>query len=122
MATTSVIEHRAHYYFVKLHEEYLALCDGNHCQALILSVLEEWTNTKKGKQQSLSIYMTYPQWVTALYGMYGRNTIIKALADLEKRELVTKRPYQLHGKKTFAYLLNVRAVNALLKALPEKKL
>ena len=61
MATNSVIEHRENYYFIKLHEAYVQLCRGNHCQALILSVLEEWTNTKERQNKSPYVYMTYPQ-------------------------------------------------------------
>ncbi len=120
MSNNSVIEHRANYHFVKLQEEYLHICGGNHCQALILSTLEEWTNTKKAKGQDLYVYMTYPQWVTALYGVYGRSVIISALASLEKRGLLEKRKCYRYGKETYEYLLNIKRVNDLLKALPEK--
>jgi hypothetical protein len=120
MGTNSIIEHRANYYYLKLREEYLILCQGNHCQALILDALEEWTNSKREKKQSLYVYMTYPQWVTALYGMYGRSTIIDALNTLEEAHFISKRPYRIYGKDTFEYLLNEESINAAIRELPAK--
>jgi hypothetical protein len=120
MSTNSVIEHRANYYYVMLREEYLAIVNGSHCKALILSVLEEWTNSKKAKGGSLYISMTYPQWCECLYGIYNRNCVIKALSELEAEKLISKQVQKIGHLKTYEYLLHIKEVNEKLKELPEK--
>lgn len=138
MSNNSVIEHRANYHFVALREEYLLICQqcryrkpdtaksknkaSIHCKALILDILEQWTNTKRDQRASLAIYMTYKQWADAMYGMFGRNVIIDSLDELIGEGLIAKGPYKLHGKDTFQYVLNYQEVNRRMKALPEKAL
>src|SRR2546421_3192596 len=98
MGNNSIIEHRGSYYFVALREEYLTICMKStykkqvkggsksrasaHCKAFILDILEHWTNTKRGKGEDLAVFMTYQQWSEAMYGMFGRTTIIDSLDEL----------------------------------------
>ena len=88
----SVIEHRANYHYIKLEKDYLAICSTGkqspHCKALILSILEQWTNTKRTKGESDYIYLTLPQWVKYTYLLYARNTVINCLAELREEGLI----------------------------------
>jgi hypothetical protein len=124
MSNHSVIEHRANYHYVKVEEDYIAIClkgkASPHCKALILSILEQWTNTKRDKNEEPIVYMTYPQWIKATYWYHGRNVIIESLQELEDEGFITRKPYRMYGKDTFAYTLNVNAVQERIKQLPEK--
>lgn len=124
MSNHSIIEHRANYHYVKLEEDYTLLCTFGkqypHCKAFILSVLEHWGNDKVSKGQDLYVYMTYPQWIDAMYGLFRRNTIIASLAELEEEHLILKRPLRYHGKNTFEYAINASEVQTRLKELPER--
>lgn len=121
MSNNSIIEHRANYYFVKLHEDYLAITGGDHCQALCLSVLEEWTNAKRAKNKGLWVSLTYPQWIQAIYGFYKRTYIVQALEKLEGRGFISRREITVKGNRdSYEYLLNVKAVNDALREIATK--
>ena len=124
MSNHSVIEHRANYHYVKVEEDYIAIClkgkASPHCKALILSILEQWTNTKRDKHEEPIVYMTYPQWIKATYWYHGRNVIIESLQELVDAGFITRKPYHLStGKDTFAYVLNVETVQEHIKQLPD---
>ncbi|GCE45335.1 hypothetical protein EI42_03036 [Thermosporothrix hazakensis] len=121
MGRTSVLVHRPDRFFIKLHSDLLELCEGDHCEALILGVLEEWTNSKLDSGKVPYIYMSYPQWQASLYFLYGRSTIMQALRRLEARGLIRKRPYRLYGKDTYQYWLHVELINARLQELPARE-
>lgn len=136
MSNNSIIEHRGNYHFVALREEFIIICQNCkykkpdtpksknkasiHCKALILDILENWTNTKRDKRVSLAVYMTYKQWAEYMYGMYGRNVIIDSLDELIGEGLIAREPYKMFGKDTFQYFLNYRELNNRIKSLPEK--
>src|SRR5437667_11134130 len=122
MSHNSVIEHRANYYFVEFREEYLIIClnctyrkpdtpktkckASPYCKAFILAILESWTNDKRGKSEDLAVYMTYPQWINAMYGMFGRCVIIDSLDELIGEGLISKEHHKMYDKNTFKYILN----------------
>jgi len=126
MSSNSVIEHRANYHYIQMSEEYLLICSkGNaspHCKALILSVLEQWTNTKRDSNQPLdSIYMTYPQWEQALYYLYSKNIIVACLTELLAEKMIARKEHRSpNGKNTYTYELKIEEVQTALKALPDK--
>ncbi len=96
MSNNSIVEHRSNYHFVALREEFLIICQdckykkpdtsksknkaSVHCKALILDILEHWTNTKRDKGADLAVYMTYKQWSEYMYGMFGRNRLVLSLS------------------------------------------
>ncbi len=125
MSNHSVIEHRANYYYIKLEEDYIQICSQGkeypHCKAFILAILEHWMDDKRSKGQSEYIYMSYPQWIDAMYGLFRRNHIINCLNELVQEHLIFKRPYRIGGKDTFEYCLNVPEVQNRLKVLEERK-
>jgi hypothetical protein len=136
MSNQSIIEHKANMYYVEFREDYLMLCMGcaykkptkegqkskasPYCKSLILAILEGWTNDKRGRGEDLSIFMSYPQWVKSMYGMFGRCTIIDSVDELIGEGLLSREPYRLYGRDTFKYCLKYQEINRRLKSLPER--
>lgn len=136
MSNQSIIEHKANMYYVEYREDYLLICHAceykkpdqngrkskasSHCQSLILAILEGWMNNKRGRGQCMEVYMSYPQWIEAMYGMFGRNAIIDSIEELLGEGLITRRPVRLFGKDTYAYLLNTAEINKRIRALPDR--
>lgn len=121
-------------YYVEFREDYLALCldiplaskhgkkskASPYCMALMLSILEHWTNEKRGKGDDLSVFMSYAQWHQEMFGMFGRTVIITSIDALLVAGLITRAPYKMFGRDTFQYLLHVKAVNGHLRLLPDR--
>ena len=124
MSNHSVIEHRANYHYFKMEEDYVRICGFGkqypQCKAAILAILEHWINDKRAKGQDEHIYMTYPEWVDAMYGLFRRNTIIACLAELVQEKFISRRECVRHGKETYEYTLNIRLVQERLKLLEER--
>lgn len=95
MSQHSIIEHRANYHYIKLEEDYLAICSHGkcspHCKALILSILENWTNTKRDREEGEYIYLTMPQWIKYTYMLYERNIITDCLRELLEEGFIERR-------------------------------
>ena len=139
MSNNSIIEHRANYYFVEFREEFLIVCMNStykkpvkegkksaaspHCKSLILAILENWTNGKRGRKEDLSIYMTYKQWSDSMYGMFGRNAIIDSLDELVGDGLLTRENHKTpDNKDTYKYRLQYHELNNRLKQLPDRSI
>jgi hypothetical protein len=126
MGNHSIISHRANYYFIKLEEEYLAICNTGkaptHCKAFILSILEHWMNHKRDKgQESLFVYMSYNQWSLSMYGMYARDKIMQSLEELLADNLIERRECKVGNQDSFEYRLNLEEIQKHINKLPEKK-
>jgi len=121
----SVVEHRASYYYIRIEEDFLAICSRGehspHCKALILAILEHWMNTKRDKGESEYVYLTMPQWIKHTYMLYARNVITDCIRELIAEKLVNRRPIKVHDQNTFEYTLNLDVLNARLKALLTKQ-
>lgn len=150
MSNHSIIEHRANYHFIKLEDDYLAVCKNVNkeveafglpnrqssgpadCKGMILSVLEHWMNSKRHAAtcgDDLYVYLTYDEWEQQIRGRYGRSVIIRCLKEMElegewlddKGEMHTGLiKSQPHVQNTFKYVLNIPVVQALVSALPEQ--
>jgi hypothetical protein len=138
MSNQSIIEHRANMYYVHLREDYLLVCmscqyrkvnkkgeqgkASPYCKALILAVLENWTNTKRDQGLNLEVSMTHQQWNDAMYGMFGRNVIIDSLDELVGEGLIEREAFKTArgGKDQYKYLLNFQEVNRRMKVLEER--
>ncbi len=130
----SIIEHRANYYYVEFREDFLQICLGctykkpdtakskckasAYCKALILAIMEGWTNHKRGGD--LNVSMSYAQWNLGMYGMFGRNVIIDSLDELIGEGLLSRQAHKVQGKDTYKYLLDHAEVNRRMRALPER--
>jgi len=124
MSNHSVIEHKASYHFIRVEEDFIAICTAGlqaaHCKAMILAVLESWANTKRAKGEGPYVYMTYEQWVISLYSFYKRNVIINCLNELKGQGLIKSRQIKVSGKLTYEYCIDVEEVNRRIAALSEK--
>ncbi|HTI14154.1 MAG TPA: hypothetical protein VL461_06225, partial [Dictyobacter sp.] len=132
----SIIEHKGNMYYLEFREDYLIICKNckyikpttsntkskasPYCKALILAVMESWTNDKRGKGQDLGVYMTYPQWIESMYGMFGRTAIIDSLDELIGEKLISREAHRMYGKDTYLYYLNYKEVNKRMKALEDR--
>ncbi len=124
MSNHSIIEHRSSYHFVKIEEDYLAICSNGecspHCKALILAILEHWMNTKRDRGEGSYVYLTIPQWIKHTYMLYERNVITDCLYELMEEGLIERRPVKIYGQDTFEYTLKVDAIHKRIKKLPSK--
>ena len=122
MSISNIIEHRNDYDSLIIHEDYLVLCQGNHCQALLLGVLEQCREKASSieKESCLFFPLTYNDFGQATYNLYGRSTIIVALNALEQARLIEKQPFETTNVSTYAYRLNIPVLEQRLQALPEK--
>ena len=118
-------------FFISLRQDLLLLCQGctyrknenskssPYCKALILSILEGWTNSKMDKRENLFIPMTMPQWIDAFYGLYKYNAIADSLEELAHEGLISREKFKTKraGKDQYKYLLNFQQINARLQTL-----
>ena len=100
--TTLKIQHRRHEECVLLRADYLALCQGDRCAALLLALSEHWSNVRQGmmvKEQERAerarqrgqtpkpsngpyFYKTYADFGDDLLGLYGETAIRESLGKL----------------------------------------
>jgi hypothetical protein len=124
MSNHSVIEHRANYHFLKVEEDFLAICSfgeqSPHCKAMILAILEHWTNTHRDQEGSDYTYLSLPEWVEQTYECYARNVLITCLKELLDAKLIERRAIVRYDQDTFEYKLNIDEIQARIRALPEK--
>lgn len=126
----SVVKHLPNTYYLELRQDYITLCSSltyrksekskssPHCKALILAVMEKWTNEKIRKKKDPRIYMTYAQWSEEMYGMFGRWVILDSLDELAEEELLIREKCRINGRESYSYLLNVHCLNKKLAELP----
>lgn len=140
MNVQGLVVHPANRYYVMLREDYLLLAEqctykkpvkegkkkkkshaSAHCKALILAILEHWTDSKRGKGQSLWVIMTYQQFADAMYGLFSRDVIMDSLDELVGEGLIERKTYQHHEKGMYQYLFKYREVNKRLADLPKRE-
>lgn len=131
----SIIEHKSNMFYVELREDYLRVCQqcsyqkqvkgqvksksSPYCKALILAIMENWTNNKRGSGK-LAVFMSYRQWSDEMYSMFGRTTIIDSIDELIGEGLLSREAYKMStGQDTFQYILNYKEVNKRIRDLPE---
>lgn len=112
MASKPCIDHSKTQQMVIIREDYLALCDGNHCAAALLNALEHWTNTKINKNSDdLWVYRTAKGLKDDLMGLFASATITAAAAILKAKGFIDTRHNPSHKwDRTMQYLFNVEAV------------
>jgi hypothetical protein len=110
------IKHNSEYEKLVLHEDFLAICNNDPCQALLLSVLEE-----RAKEVGLEfIPLSYSDFRKAIHGIYGRSSIINSLKDLEQKGMIQAQPYSDPDICAYEYRLNFTHLQNLLDNLPVK--
>lgn len=124
----SVVKHTPNTFYLELRQDYIMMCQActyrksdkskssPHCKALILAIMERWTNDKVSKGKDAFIAMTYQQWIEGMYGIFGRNSIIDSLDELIHENILQRAAYKVRGgRDQYRYLLNYVEVNKRLK-------
>lgn len=114
-------------YYVPLRQDFILLCQSlkyhkekskssPHCKALILAILERWTNDKIDKNKNLFVHMTFPQWEESMYSLYKRNVIADSLDELLTEKLIQRETFKtgMGGRDQYKYLLNIANIKAKL--------
>jgi hypothetical protein len=138
MGRVSCIVHPAESRWAELRSDFVALCEGDHCAAMILSVFESWTNTRiKHRDQAIAINelarshdeqatQTTDNWVyrtekqlkeSDLMGLFGEKAISAGLKYLTDHSLIVRRVNQNPRYKydrTLQYRLESRNINRIL--------
>jgi uncharacterized phage protein (TIGR02220 family) len=133
----SVIQKSANVRCVLIREDYLQLCEDNHCAALLLSYFEFWTNIKIGSNELLKaeyeralkegiefpvdliedlwIYKTLQEIAQETFSLFGKRKIISALSFLVQKGFLEKRfNPKYKWDKTLQYRLNIKLLNEKL--------
>ena len=137
---TSCLSHPPRNRLVLFREDFLAICEGNHCAAAILAVIEYWTNWKldsiaKKLQQAEEagygpeavetepwIYKTIESFMEDLLNLFGRNKIQASLIYLVQKQYLKRRHNPRVGfDRTHQYLLNLELVQKELDKNPHYK-
>ena len=134
MTKTSVIEHSPRQQLVVIREDYLSICDGDHCRAALLNIFEYWTNVKMGqieqttieneiaakggvapKETDIWVYKTIPDLQTELLSLFGQKSIGVALQWLkDKGFLATRNNPKFGWDRTTQYEFQIDAVTSAL--------
>jgi hypothetical protein len=116
MPKTHCIVHPARAQLIIIREDYLAICDKNHCAAAILNVFEYWTDVKLDNREqaeteneiakagnvttvdtSLWIYKSIPELQKELMGLFGEKKIGAALDMLQSKGFIDSRNNPKYG-------------------------
>lgn len=128
------IEHRAKSRLVILHADYLEICDNDSAAAILLKILEYWTNNKIDAQEQgaednirrkqaglepreyeLWIYKSGKQFLEDALGLLKEHDVVRGLEILLNKGYIQRRHNpKFHWDRTWQYLLNISTVqNAL---------
>lgn len=139
MSRTSCIVHPKRNPTIVLRADYLAICDGSACAAMILSQMEHWHNVKldhrpqarahnaararagepETQDTGLYVYKSQPQMKSELMGMFGDKAIGSAFQMLiDKGFLSWRENEEFRYDRTKQYLFCVSQVQAAVNALP----
>ena len=141
MSDIRIITPKKGYFTFCLREEYVELCEGNHCAAMVLSQHEYWHKNRIGSRQqakahnegaerkgqpptqdtSLWVYKSHVQMQAELLGLFGEKAIGLAYKVLIAYGFVTTRfnPKQKWDRRP-QYLFMVDAVQNAIDALPNR--
>ena len=131
---TKCITHPPRQTLVIIREDYLAICDGNHCAAAIMNIFEYWNDHKEANREQaaienkiaaeggaaavndeLWIYKSIPDLKAELLGLFGESKISAALDLIKKKGFLDSRNNPKYGwDRTLQYQLNVSVTQALI--------
>ncbi|MBV9849946.1 MAG: hypothetical protein JO250_09770, partial [Armatimonadetes bacterium] len=138
MARTGSIRHPRRSYVAVLREDYVRICDGNLCAAMILSQMEYWHDVKleavaqaeahneaarrageePDQDTELWVYKSLPEMKDELMGLFGDKAIAAGYAYLAGRQYLESRTNpRFTWDRTRQYLFNVPAVQAAVDQL-----
>lgn len=102
---------------IAIRQDYLKICDGDHCAAAILNAFEFWSRGKrrKGATGDVWIYKKQSELRVDLAGMFGLNKISAALKRLRELGFLAARSNPHNGQdKTLQYRFEWEAVEVAI--------
>lgn len=139
----SCIAHPKRQQLAVIREDYLAICENNHCAAALLNVLEYWTNIKLANREqaqkdnaiaqregipalqdeSLWIYKTQAEFKEELLGLFGDTKIATALRLLEEKGFIqTRNNPRYKWDRTVQYLFQMEVIQPEIDTLHSLKI
>lgn len=102
---------------IAIRQDYLKICDGDHCAAAILNAFEFWSRGKrrKGVTGDVWIYKKQSELRVDLAGMFGLNKISASLRRLRDLGFLAARSNPHNGQdKTLQYRFEWEAVEVAI--------
>ena len=123
----SIIQHPAQDNFIMIRKWYQDLVPDRKgerkvnkgCAAALMSLFEFWYNANLNGNRNLESTVSFKEISESLQGLFGRNTIIKAIDFLVEFKILFVSSETQTGKRS--YLFNHEKVNNLSKKLSLKK-
>jgi hypothetical protein len=125
MSNTSIVPLRPKARMVVLHEDLVAICEGDHCRSAILRLLIYWTDIKiqtfkrrKGREDpnGLWIFKKQEDFAREILDLYGTDKIAASLRWLVSRGYIEIRRNPRFGwDRTKQYLLRADIVQEALR-------
>ncbi len=112
---SQMIEHPDLSKFAIIRTDYVAML-GSHPAAMLLSVVEAWTNWLKERRKSILVRLSGNALSDAVGGLFTRKTFMKAGLLLEELGLIA-RVQKAGSDRTYQYLLQTNAVQNRLNLL-----
>ncbi|MGL4620001.1 MAG: hypothetical protein ACRCZS_13220 [Chroococcidiopsis sp.] len=110
-----MIEHPDLSKFAVIRTDYVAML-GSRPAAMLLSVVEAWTNWLKERRKSILVRLSGNALSDAVGGLFARKTFMKAGKLLEELGLIA-RVQKSSSDRTYQYLLQTQAVQNRLNLL-----
>lgn len=141
MARSNPIAHVPNQKIVIIREDYLAICEGDHCKAAILNVFEYWHSVKLANaaqaetenkiaqagdapevDASLWIWKSVNELGEELLGLFGETKIGKSLLWMCEKKFLEKRRNPKYGwDRTLQYAFQPENVQKALNSLSCRK-
>lgn len=120
MARIDFVKHRPGSRYLRIHEDYLTILDGDFCAAALLAVFEFWSGCewnricKRGGVEQPWIELTVAELYTEVMGMYSMRSIQEGIKVLQDRNLLVVE--RGSGGNVNRYLLNLKLLNESIEA------
>lgn len=110
----SCIRHLAGNRYLKINQDFLDLCNGDHCAAAILAVFEFWTNCRRNNGEDDRIQRSRDDVEAALLGLFSHTAISERLLLLSNGDGYLACEQAPPAKNT--YILQVEILNLALNS------
>lgn len=112
-----MIHHNKTSLTITLAGDIIAICQGDHCKAAILAVLEKLT--MEATDHGPFFFVTQHDLSLIMLKLYSSRTIRNTLNQMVKEKLIEKQKTDA-WTRAYEYKLNIPYINELLRALPEQ--
>lgn len=115
-----LIYHNATYPTLTIHADYLQICQGDHCKAAILAILEKLTiEAIQIADHDLFFCLTQQDISRLMLTMYNEKAVRNVITEMVNDKFIERRQPDAWAR-TYEYKLNCKYINDLLLALPDR--